>query len=226
MAESFSIIIPVYREEAQIDGVLANCRALEGDFAKEIIVVDGGSGETLGIVSDPDVIKLRSPKGRGVQMNTGAAFARGDVLIFLHADTRLPAEALMEIASARKMQGCQAGAFQLSIASPRPVFRLIEKTAALRSRLTGVPYGDQTIFLDKDLFSALDGFRPFPVMEDVDLMRRAKKKGKVLILGTSVVTSARRWEREGIVYCTLRNWLLMVLYLAGVSPQRIAKFYS
>ena len=121
---------------------------------------------------------------------------------------------------------CIAGAFDLAIDSDKPAFRLIEKAASLRSRMTRIPYGDQVIFIRKGEFRELGGFRDIPIMEDVDIMRRIKKrKGRICIIGKAVRTSPRRWEKEGIVYTTLRNWLLITLYLFGVRPEKLVRFY-
>jgi hypothetical protein len=120
-----------------------------------------------------------------------------------------------------------AGAFDLGIDSHRLAFRVIEKIACWRSRLTRIPYGDQAIFIRRDYFRSMGGFQDIPIMEDVDLMRRIKKKGgKIHILRDRVKTSARRWEKEGILYGTLRNWLLVSLFCAGVKPERLARFYA
>ncbi len=167
-----------------------------------------------------------SEKGRGNQMNLGASLAAGDILIFLHADTILPHDALELIETAMEDISCIAGAFDLAIDSERPAFRLIEKAASFRSRMTRIPYGDQTIFIRKSGFRDLGGFNNIPIMEDVEFMRSIKKgKGKICIIGTAVLTSPRRWEKEGIVYTTLRNWLLIALYLCGVKPEKLIRFY-
>jgi len=160
-------------------------------------------------------------------MNLGASLAEGDILIFLHADTFLPPDALELIETAMEDRSCTAGAFDLAIDSDRPAFRLIEKVASFRSRITRIPYGDQTIFIRNRDFRDLGGFNNIPVMEDVEFMQRIKKrKGKICIIGRAVLTSPRRWEKEGIVYTTLRNWLLLCLYLCGVKPERIVRFYQ
>jgi rSAM/selenodomain-associated transferase 2 len=165
-------------------------------------------------------------KGRGKQMNLGAALAGGEILIFLHADTLLPPDALELIEAAMEDSSCIAGAFDLAIDSERPAFRLIEKASSLRSRMTRIPYGDQTIFMRRGDFSDLGGFKNIPIMEDVEFMRRIKKrKGKICIIGKAVRTSPRRWEKEGVLYTTLRNWLILSLYLFGVRPEKLIRFY-
>ena len=167
-----------------------------------------------------------SEKGRGNQMNLGASLADGEILIFLHADTILPPDAMELIETAMEDSSCIAGAFDLAIDSEKPAFRLIEKAASFRSRMTRMPYGDQTIFIRKRDFRELGGFRDIPIMEDVEIMRRIKKrKGKICIIGRAVRTSPRRWEKKGIVYTTLRNWLILALYLFGVRPEKLIRFY-
>jgi rSAM/selenodomain-associated transferase 2 len=159
-------------------------------------------------------------------MNAGALLAGGEVLLFLHADTELPPDGLTRICSVIRDKGCVGGSFDLGIRSDRLCFRLIESAASLRSRMTRIPYGDQAIFLRRDYFRGLGGFRELPLMEDVDLMRRLRRSGgRIHIIRGKVKTSARRWESEGVLYCTLRNWMLMFLYLLGVSPERLARFY-
>jgi rSAM/selenodomain-associated transferase 2 len=193
----------------------------------EIIIVDGDpAGRTIEAARNMGVNTAISEKGRGKQMNLGAALAAGEILIFLHADTLLPADALELIETAMEDGSCVAGAFDLAVDSERPAFRLIEKAASIRSRLTRIPYGDQAIFVRKRDFQDLGGFRDIPIMEDVEIMQRIKKrKGKICILRKAVRTSPRRWEKEGIVYTTLRNWLILFLYLSGVRPEKLIRFY-
>ncbi|MDA8125458.1 MAG: TIGR04283 family arsenosugar biosynthesis glycosyltransferase [Deltaproteobacteria bacterium] len=224
---AISVIIPVYREGETINATIGAVRGRRGGQNLEIIVVDGdGQGETLAAIGDPAVRKIRSEKGRGRQLNRGARAATGDCLLFLHADTRLPFAALEGIAAALADETCIGGAFDLRIQSPRLGFRVIERMASLRSRLTRIPFGDQAIFIRAAGFQSLGGFREIPLMEDVEFMRRIKRKGgKIAILREPVLTSARRWEKEGLLFGTLRNWLLLILYLCGVAPERLARFY-
>ena len=193
----------------------------------EIIVADGDREEcTLNEIINTGVKKILCPKGRARQMNCGAAEATGDVLVFLHADTRLPENALKKIDAALEDKAIVGGAFDLGIDSERFAFRVVEKVASWRSRLTRIPYGDQAIFLRRDYFLALGGFQDIPLMEDVELMQRVKRnQGNILILREKVKTSSRRWESEGVIYCTLRNWLLVMLYLSGVKPEKLVRFY-
>lgn len=223
-----SVIIPVYREAGRINDTLEHLLGLPGQADTEILAVDGDlEGRTLAAIRAPAVRKIASSKGRGTQLNAGAREAAGDILFFLHADTRLPPNSLNAIVQTLQSGEYVAGAFDLSIDSHRLAFRVIEKIACWRSRLTRIPYGDQAIFIRRDYFRSMGGFQDIPIMEDVDLMRRIKKKGgKIHILRDRVKTSARRWEQEGILYGTLRNWLLLSLFCAGIKPERLARFYA
>ncbi len=225
---TISVIIPVLHEEAVINEAIARLEGAASDDRVEIIVVDGGpEAETLKAVAGSRVTKLTSGKGRGRQMNAGAQAAAGDVLLFLHADTELPQEAFKDIAAAMGMERYAGGAFDLGIADDAPIFRMIERVSSLRSRLTRIPYGDQAIFMERGYFRAIGGYSDVPIMEDVDLMRRVKKHGgRLCFIPARVKTSSRRWRNEGIIRCTLRNWTIMLLYLLGVSPARLAKWYA
>ncbi|MGP8153493.1 MAG: TIGR04283 family arsenosugar biosynthesis glycosyltransferase [Smithella sp.] len=228
MAIKFSIIIPVFREAAIINRTIDILKSLSVHDDLEIIAVDGrADGDTVKEIKHEGVIKIISPKGRGKQFNCGAAKSTGDVLIFLHADTILPATAFDRISEVMKDIKCVGGAFDLSIESDRFTFRLIEKMASWRSRWTRLPYGDQAIFIRTDFFRKIGGFKELPLMEDVELMQRIKKnKAQIVILKDRVLTSPRRWEKEGIVFCTLRNWLLVILFLLGIKPETLTRFYK
>ncbi len=236
-----SIIIPVYREEALICRTLGRIRELGLPLDLEIIISDGGpNASTLAHIrkrlpGSPDLILVESDQGRGIQMNRGAARARGDLLLFLHADTcpsSLGAASMVRRfidwqkgnAPAGRQGFC--GAFDLHIDSPKKVFRAIEKIASMRSRLTGIPYGDQGIFISRQFFRRLGGFPDYPIMEDVGLMEKVKAaKSRPIFLDHTISTSARRWEDQGLFFTTLRNWVLISLYFLGISPQRLARFY-
>ncbi|MHC4544463.1 MAG: TIGR04283 family arsenosugar biosynthesis glycosyltransferase [Planctomycetota bacterium] len=223
----FSIVIPVLNEAEQINSLIEHIhsQSFEGFF--EIIVVDGDlQGNTVKVIQDKDVIALITEKGRGRQMNAGAATAHGEILIFLHADTKLPDNALGKISRVLQDERYVGGAFDLGIDSRRLFLKYIAARASLRSRLNRIPYGDQAIFIRKDYFDQIGRFKEIPLMEDVNLMRRIKKDGrKIYILPDKVMTSARRWERDGALYTTVRNQILMALFYLGVSPNRLAKYY-
>ncbi|MDM8554424.1 TIGR04283 family arsenosugar biosynthesis glycosyltransferase [Desulfococcaceae bacterium HSG7] len=223
-----SIIIPVLNETKTINTTLAHLKNSGMGDDCEIILVDGASsGNTLKVVNDPNVVKIRSSKGRGLQMNQGAVAANGNVLVFLHSDTYLPNNAANAIRAALADNHVVGGAFDLSIQSDRQVYKIIAAVASFRSRITRIPYGDQAIFIKKKFFFRIGGFQAIPIMEDVELMRRIKKKRyKIIIIPDKVKTSSRRWQKEGVLYCTLRNWFIMLLYLTGVSPTKLIRFYN
>lgn len=158
-------------------------------------------------------------------MNFGAAAAKGDVFLFLHADTALEKGALEEMAE--KMRGPRygGGAFQVKFDQPSFRYRIKEWGANLRSRFLGLPYGDQGYFVRRDLFERLGGFKKWPLFEDVDLFDRLKKKGPWVLLDSHAITSARRWERQGYWKATFKNLLWVLLYKLGVSPRWLAKHY-
>lgn len=224
---TISIVIPALNEQAVINETIEHIRGLPLGETVEIIVVDGGDkAETVGVITDHNVRCLSSGRGRGAQMNRGAFTARGEIILCLHADTRLPTNGLRNIVSAMDDAHLSAGAFDLEISAKGKAYRVIERVASLRSRLTGIPYGDQAIFVRRDYFKSLGGYKELPIMEDVDLMRRIKKDGgKVGFIPEKVKTSARRWEREGVIRCTCRNWAIMLLYLLGVPPERLVNWY-
>jgi len=222
-----SVIIPVLNEAETINTTLAHLKNTSLGENFEIIVADGdSSGNTLKVVNDPDIVKVLSPKGRGLQMNAGANEANGEVLVFLHSDTDLPINAATAIRTALAEPNIVGGAFDLGIQSDRQIYKIIAAAASLRSRITRIPYGDQAIFIKKSFFFHMGGFQDIPLMEDVELMRRIKKKRcQIKILPNKVKTSPRRWQQEGPLYCTLRNWTIILLYLAGVSPAKLIHFY-
>lgn len=223
-----SVIIPVLNEASLINGTIDHLRALDGGESLEIIVVDGDQGGgTVRTITRKDVKQTSSPRGRGRQMNEGAALATGNILLFLHVDTRPPRDALGLIRSTMENNRYVAGSFDLGIESSQPIFRIIERAASLRSRITRIPFGDQGIFIRKDYFMQVGGYREIPVMEDVEIMDRIKKRGdRIYIIPRRVSTASRRWEQEGIVWCTLRNWMLQILYFLGISPYKLARFYK
>ncbi len=221
--EKISVIMPVLHEAEGISGAIA--RLPSGEL-HEVIVVDGSPrGETLEAIGDDPVIRLISGRGRGRQMNRGASAAGGDVLLFLHADTELPPDALSLITEMMGA-GFDCGAFDLGIRSERFPYRIIEWMVRLRTRFAGMPYGDQAFFVRRDFFQRLGGFREIPLMEYVDFVLRAKREGgRICTIPRRVETSPRRWEEEGILRCTLRNWGLMLLYLSGTDPEKLVRFY-
>ena len=224
----FSIVVPVLHEGTRINDLIGHLHRLDTEKTCEIIVVDGAQErDTLRAIHYNHVIKISSEKGRAKQMNAGASFAKGEILIFLHADTKLPPQAFKKIHAVMEQKGYIAGAFDLGIKSNRLVFKVIAFLASLRSRLNRIPFGDQGIFIRREYFNKVGGYKEVPLMEDVELMRRIKKSGKkIWIFYDRAMTSPRRWEKEGVIYCTLRDWTLQVLYFLGVSPHKLAIFYK
>ena len=223
----FSIIIPVLHESKLINTQLEAVKHLTTDEPFEIIVVDGSPTiDTLKVITDKTIITSSCQQGRGRQMNFGAAHASGDILVFLHADTTLPTHALLLMQKTLQNERLVGGAFTLQIQSSRLSLRTAAALSTLRSQITRVPYGDQVIFLRKSCFDTIGGYRNIPLMEDVELMRRIrKKKENIIVLPTPVVTSARRWDQEGIYYTTLRDTIIIFLYWCGIPAEKLAKFY-
>ena len=193
---------------------------------EEVIVVDGDNSSTLKNIKNPNVIQVNSIKGRANQMNAGTSVASGEIFLFLHADTILPDNAFEMI---RKFcdGDIKAGAFDLSFSNNSLVFKVIAFTASLRSRLTKLPYGDQAIFIQKDIFNEIGKYENITLMEDVNLMQKIKKsKYQIKIFQEKVITSSRKWETKGIIYTTLRNWILISLYFFKIDPNKLEKYYK
>lgn len=194
----------------------------------EIILVDGGSTDRTAAIAarSPQIRLLSSPRGRSRQMNVGAHVARGDVLLFLHADTYLPDGALAAVEAATSDPGVVAGRFDVRFDNPALVFRMIAWFMNRRSRWSGIATGDQAIFVCREPFNAMGGFPDIPLMEDVALCRRIKRGGQKLVaLPLTVTTSARKWEREGAIRTIVLMWVLRFLYVAGVRPDRLHRWY-
>lgn len=219
-----SVVIPVLNEEKHIR---ATIEALRPHKPHEILVVDGGSSDrTKEICEGLGVTWLSSPRGRGRQMNQGARQATGDVLLFLHADTCLPVTAFGDIRGALKDPRCVGGRFDVTLDSDHWMLKVIGTMISWRSRITKVGTGDQAMFVRREVFSELGGFPDIPLMEDIAFSRALKRRGKVACLHSRVVTSARRWQKEGVWRTVLKMWTLKSLYLLGVSPFRLKRYYG
>jgi rSAM/selenodomain-associated transferase 2 len=224
----FSIIVPVFHEGERINQLIECLDRLDIQRNVETIIVDGAvEKDTLAAIHSSSVAMISSETGRARQMNAGASVAKGEILIFLHADTELPKQALRKIDSFIEQREYVGGAFDLGIKSDKLILKVIGKLASWRSRLNRVPFGDQAIFIRREYFNTIGGYKEIPLMEDVELMRRIKKTGdKIGIFRDRVMTSPRRWEREGVIHCTLRNWTLQTLYFLGVPPHKLVHFYK
>jgi len=223
-----SLVIPVLNEAENISQILQHVREVDADGPAEIIVVDGDpEGSTINAIRDEGVRTVAAVKGRARQMNSGAGLATGDILLFLHADTHLPPNAFGLIRAAMNDTGFVGGAFDLGFATPRRIFKITEVYDLLRTRLTKIPFGDQAIFIRRDFFDEIGGYRDLPLMEDVDLMQRIRKRGgRICIIPEKVRTSPRRYEQEGIMFTTIRNAMLQLLYALGVPPERLVRWYK
>ena len=220
---SISIIIPTRNEEKSIGSCLNRLAALS---VLEIIVVDGGSqDQTVTLARQQNVRVLVSAPGRGTQQHVGALRAKGDIFLFLHADTRLPSDCCSQLTTILQQPQVAAGAFRLAIDSPETAFRIIEWGANLRSTLLQRPYGDQALFVNRQTYFAAGGFPEQPIMEDVVLVERLKKRGNIVIANSSVITSARRWQHRGLLATTLRNQLMIAGKMAVIAPDRLARWY-
>jgi rSAM/selenodomain-associated transferase 2 len=212
-------------EAASIARTLEAIRAGAPDA--EIIVVDGGSIDASIEVARPhcDVV-INASRGRARQMNTGAARASGDTLVFVHADTIVPRTFALDIETALANPEVVGGRFDVRLDDPHPMCALIGAMISLRSRISRTGTGDQAIFARRRIVEALGGFPDLPICEDLDFARRLKRAGPVACLRSKVTTSARRWRKGGILRTILRMWTIRLLYLAGVSPVRLERMYS
>jgi rSAM/selenodomain-associated transferase 2/rSAM/selenodomain-associated transferase 1 len=219
-----SVIIPALNEA---DYILDTLKHIQSGENLEIIVVDGGSTDnTVQLAKDTGAIVIQTPTGRARQMNAGAAAASADLLLFVHADTRLPKKFDVHIRQAMDGAGIAAGAFELRVDSPISTFRVIERLANWRSRRKQMPYGDQAIFVSASLFQEIGGFRHISIMEDFDLMRRLVKRGRIITLPVAVYTSPRRWLKAGIYKIWFINQIVIIAYLLGVPPVKIGRLYN
>lgn len=216
-----SVVIPALNAEAVLPATLERLRG-----ADETIVVDGGSEDkTAAVAGDGGARAILAPRGRGEQLRAGAAAARGDWLLFLHADTRL-GRGWRDAAEAHAARHPgKAGCLRFRLDDPSWQARALEQAVAARVRLFGLPYGDQGLLVPRPLYDAVGGYRPLPLMEDVDLVRRIGRR-RLRVLGADALTSAERWRRDGWAKRSARNLACLALWRAGMSPERIARIYG
>lgn len=233
---TISVIIPTLNEERALPDTLAqaNARGIH-----EILVVDGGSRDgTRDVVSEyakkmatstnhlSRIVCFSAPSGRARQMNAGAAAARGDILLFLHADSRLPpgaADAVQQVLENPRYAG---GRFDVRFEPSTKWGRLIATMMNLRSRWTGIATGDQALFVRREIFEQLGGFADIPLMEDIEFSRRLKRAGRIAALRLTVTASYRRWETNGALRTILLMWGLRILYWLGINPRALKQLYS
>ena len=219
-----SVIISTLDEADCLPQTLGGLREVEN---LEVIVVDGGSTDGTPEIAERQGCRvLHSPPGRARQMNAGARAASGSILLFLHADTCLPPEFDSIVLAALQKPGVVAGAFQLRIGGPGPALRIIERAVNFRSRVFQMPYGDQGIFVHRATFQELGGFPALPIMEDFDFVRRLRRRGRIQIASTPVITSGRRWRELGPWRTTWINQKVILGYYLGVSPEQLAVWYA
>jgi rSAM/selenodomain-associated transferase 2 len=217
-----SIIIPTLNEEGCLAESLRAARALR---PHQVIVADGGSSDATRAAAAAADLFLDAPRGRAAQMNAGAARATGDALLFLHADCTLGEGALVEAERCLARPGVAAGCFRMRVRADGGLYRLIDACATARVRLTGLAYGDQGLFVTRDLFERVGGFPPLRLMEDVFLSRRLRLEGRVVVANRPIFVSPRRWQHAGLVRQTLRNWWLLGRAALGAHPDDLARYY-
>jgi rSAM/selenodomain-associated transferase 2 len=222
-----SIIIPVLDEARNIGPALEALAPLRRRGA-EVIVADGGSRDGTPRIARPlaDHV-IAAPRGRAAQMNAGAAIARGGTLLFLHADTRLPRDADKLIDQAISRRGGRAwGRFDLRISGRNPLLALVAYSANVRSRLTGIATGDQAIFIARKAFKHVGGYQDLPLMEDIVICKQLKRISRPVCINEQVLTSGRRWKRDGVLRTILLMWQLRLAYFFGTDPATLARRYG
>ena len=223
---SFSIIVPVLDEAPGIAAALEALAPMRRAGAS-VIVVDGGSRDATRTLAAPLADRvIEAPRGRASQMNAGARECGGDVLVFLHADSVLPPNALDAIGAGLKRTARDWGRFDVAIAGADPLLALVALLMNARSRLTGVATGDQAIFVRREAFEAVGGFPEIPLMEDVAISKKLLGRTRPLALEDRVVTSGRRWERHGTMRTIFLMWRLRMAYALGADPRRLARRYE
>ncbi len=217
-----AVIVPALDEEEALGQNLA--ASLE--LADELVVSDGGSQDgSVELAQSFGARVVSSSPGRGPQLNTGARQTTAEILLFLHADTRLPEEAVDAVRKAIA-SGCIGGGFLLEFDDRRPILRLGGRLVNIRTRLIRAPLGDQAQFVTREIYDELGGFRDWPFLEDVDFIGRLKRAGRIAVLPHKVTTSGRRFTQRGTVRTVTTNWLIWALYFAGISPYRLATLYK
>ncbi len=223
--KTISLVLPVRNEAGLIREQLQRLQCYRAK-GHEVIVIDGGSRDatvelTAGLVDSCEV----SAAGRSNQMNQGASRAKGDILLFLHADTELPANADERICEALSAQCSRWGWFDIKLSKPRLAFLVVARMMNLRARLTSVATGDQALFVERELFRAIGGFPRLALMEDIAISKLLRRRGRPVRPEGLATTSSRRWEENGLISTVLLMWRLRLLYFLGVKPQRLREMY-
>lgn len=218
-----SVIIPTLNEGEILEETLAQISRCS---PHELIVCDGGSpDDTLHIAQKFTAKIMTVAPGRARQMNAGANAASGDILLFLHADTRVDPDSYRKMKAIMGSPEIVGGAFSLAIESDRVSLRMISALATLRAKYLNMVYGDQAIFVRKGVFRVMGGYQALPICEDLDFFKRLRKQGPVVLLEDKALTSARRWHAEGIGFTTFRNAVIVILFMLGFPPNILSKWY-
>ena len=212
----------------EVEGIAHALVAIRrGAPGAEIVVVDGGSGDSSVAIAGPLCERvIVESRGRARQMNAGAKVARGDTLAFVHADTLVPASFGGDIAASLSDPAVVGGRFDVELDSSALPYRIIGAMISLRSRLSRTGTGDQAIFVRREVFERLGGFPEIELCEDLEFSRRLRRAGQVACLRSRVITSARRWSRDGVARTVVRMWMIRAMYLVGVSPARLKRMYA
>ena len=220
-----SIIIPVLNEQKAIQKLLPSLAWARRE-GHEIIIVDGGShDDTAQSAEAYSDFVIFSPRSRSIQMNMGASAATGDIFLFLHVDTVLPHDSFHELLSVLQRKSHVWGRFNVRLSGKHFLLRIVEFMMNARSRLTGIATGDQAIFVSKELFQSIGGFRNIAIMEDIEISRRLRKVFRPICLSQTVLTSSRRWEQSGILRTIILMWRLRISYWLGADPENLVKQY-
>jgi len=223
MDTKISVVIPALNEASWIERSVRSCWLAGVD---EVIVVDGGStDDTAGLAARGGAAVYQGTRGRAVQQNLGASHASGETLLFLHADNHLAPTAGRQIRHCLRDSRVLGGAFEQRIEAPGRLYRLLERGNAARVRWRGLAYGDQAIFLRSNVFWQVQGFPQVSLMEDLLLMRRFRRLARPVLLSGPVYVHPRRWQRQGVIRQTLRNWSLICAQAVGITPDRLSRYY-
>ena len=218
-----SVIIPTINE---VTAIARAARSAWNAGADEVLVVDGGSvDDTMSVAQAAGCEVVVSAPGRATQQNAGAARSVGDVLLFLHADNQLSPTAIEQARELLANASIKCGAYRQRIDAKGLAYRMLERGNAWRVRCCGLPYGDQAIFMHRELFESLGGFPEVKLMEDVLIMKKARQVAWPRLLDGPVYVDARRWQRHGVIRQTLRNWMLLAAHQVGCSPDSLANYY-
>lgn len=218
-----SVIIPTFNEQDRINEIIEDIKQKSENFEIEIIISDASPNQkTLTSITHSNIKKVPSEKGRGTQLNTGVENSAGNVLFFLHADTKLPKNAFSQINKTIKKY--PAGAFKFGIENAGFGLKIIEFFVNLRNLITSAPYGDQGLFITREFFREIGGFKDIPLMEDLDIIKRIQRKN-FKILSEKILTSDRRYKKHGIIKTTLKNLYIRTLYSLDRDPKELYKIY-